>query len=349
LEPIPLKRIRGSIHRAAAGWTQPGASALAPWVAVSCVALLLVGGCQQAPSAPAAQSQTAEKKEEGNAAEAEGVTLKPEEIEKAGIKTTPAVASRHVPEVGGYALVITREAIAQAVADLSTAAAMERQSRAALARSKSLAGTPGAMAVEAQEAAERQATVDQASLQLAERKLSALYGRNAPWKDDYASPELTALARGESKLVRVTFPLGALGASVPKTLRLAHMAESLGGKSFESDTVWSAPADTSLPGRSFFAILKGSDVSEGERLLAWAPVGAAEPGVLVPYAAVLINGGKYWCYVEEKPGLFVRKEIDPGIPTDEGYFVKEGIAAGASLVTASAGELLARELGAAAE
>jgi hypothetical protein len=345
-----MKMIRRSIRRAAAGWTRPGAYALASWLAVSCVTLVLVAGCQRAPSAPAAQSQTAEKKEEGAAAaEAEGVTLKPEEIEKAGIKTTPAAASRHAPEVGGYALVITREAIAQAVADLSTAAAMERQSRAALARSKSLAGTPGAMAVEAQEAAERQATVDQASLQLAERKLSALYGRNAPWKDDYASPELTALARGESKLVRVTFPLGALGASVPKTLRLAHMAESLGGKSFESDTVWSAPADTSLPGRSFFAILKGSDVSEGERLLAWAPVGAAEPGVLVPYAAVLINGGKYWCYVEEKPGLFVRKEIDPGMPTDEGYFVKEGIAAGANFVTASAGELLARELGAAAE
>ena len=344
-----MKMIPGSSRSAPGGWT-PGAPALAPRLAVSCVTFLLLPGCQQAPSAPQAQSPAAEKEEAGNpAAAAEGVTLKPEEIEKAGIKTTPAAASRHAPEVGGYALVIMREAIAQAVADLSTAAAMEHQSRAALARSRSLAGTPGAMAVEAQEAAERQATVDQASLQLAERKLSALYGRNAPWKDDYASPELTALARGESKLVRVTFPLGALGASVPKTLRLAHMAESPGNKSFESGIVWNAPADTSLPGRSFFAILKGSDVSEGERLLAWAPVGAAEPGVLIPYAAVLINGGKYWCYVEEKPGLFVRKEIDPGMPTDEGYFVKEGVAAGASLVTTSAGELLARELGAPAE
>jgi len=344
-----MKVIRRSSRSAPGGWT-PGASAPAPGLTVSCVTFLLFAGCQQAPSAPQAPSPAAEKKEAGNpTAEAEGVTLKPEEIEKAGIKTTPAAASRHAPEVGGYALVIMREAIAQAVADLSTAAAMEHQSRAALARSRSLAGTPGAMAVEAQEAAERQATVDQASLQLAERKLTALYGRNAPWKDDYASPELTTLARGESKLVRVTFPLGALGASMPKTLRLAHMAESLGGRSFESATVWSAPADTSLPGRSFFAILKGSDVSEGERLLAWAPVGAAEPGVLIPYAAVLINGGKYWCYVEEKPGLFVRKEIDPGMPTDEGYFVKEGVAAGAGLVTTSAGELLARELGSPAE
>ena len=74
-------------------------------------------------------------------------------------------------------------------------------------------------------------------------------------------------------------------------------------------------------------------------------MGAPEPGVVIPSGAVLINGGKYWCYVEEKPGLFVRKEIDPGMPTDEGYFVKENVAAGAKIVTESAGELLARELG----
>src|SRR5438067_6538434 len=183
LEPIPM--IRWTIGGAAAVRTRPGALACALWVAASCASLLPIAGCQQAPSAPQAQKEAAEKKEEGNAADAEGVTLKPEEMEKAGIKTALSVASHHAVEVGGDALVITREAIAQAVADLSTAAAMERQSRAALARSRSLAGTPGAMAVEAQEAAERQATVDQASLQLAQRKLSVLYGLHAGWDDFY--------------------------------------------------------------------------------------------------------------------------------------------------------------------
>ncbi len=343
-----MNLIRRSIGPAAAKWAPGAAAAAGAWLALSCAGFLLVAGCRQAPSAVPAQAPAADEQGKGNAAaDMEGVTLKPDEIEKAGIKTAAATASRQAPEVTGYALVITREAIAQAVADLSTAAAVERQSRAALARSRSLAGTPGAMPVEAQEAAERQATVDRAAMQLAERRLSAVYGRNAPWKDNYASPELAALARGESKLVRVTFPLGALGSDVPKTLRLAHLGASPGSKSFESGTVWSAPADTSVPGRSFFAMLKGSDVSEGERLLAWAPVGAPESGVVIPYAAVLISGGKYWCYVEEKPGLFVRKEIDPRMPTDEGYFVKEDVTAGANIVTTSAGELLARELGSA--
>lgn len=311
------------------------------------LSILLVAGCQRSPPAEAAPPAAAGK--DSASVEAEGLTLKPDEIEKAGIKTTPAAAARHAPETAGYALVIAREAIAQAVADLSSATAIARQSRAALARSRGLAGTPGAMPVESQEAAERQAAVDQAALMLAERRVSAVYGRNAPWKDDYASPLLASLASGEAKLTRVTFPLGALGAQLPSRLRLAHMGGAPGTRSFEVDTLWRAPADASLPGRSFFGILRNGDVADGERLLAFAPVGPAEEGVVIPYAAVVISAGRYWCYLEEKPGQFVRTEIDPGAPTGDGYFVKGGVAAGAQIVTASAGELLARELGTAAE
>jgi hypothetical protein len=39
----------------------------------------------------------------------------------------------------------------------------------------------------------------------------------------------------------------------------------------------------------------------------------------------------------------VRTQLDPGRPTPDGYFVKEGISAGDRIVTASAGQLLARE------
>ena len=98
-----------------------------------------------------------------------------------------------------------------------------------------------------------------------------------------------------------------------------------------------------MPGRSFFAILKDSEASEGERLMAFAPVGEAEPGVLGPAAAALLSSGKFWCYVEAKPGTFVRIEIDPSRPLPDGYFVKEGISAGDKVVTHAAGQLLARQ------
>jgi len=108
--------------------------------------------------------------------------------------------------------------------------------------------------------------------------------------------------------------------------------------------MWRASADASLLGSSYLALLKGSDVSEGERLLAWAPVGAPEPGVLIPAAAAIISAGRYWCYVEEQPGTFVRTEFDPSVPTAGGYFVTGGVSAGDKIVTSAAGQLLAREL-----
>jgi len=301
---------------------------------------LSLAGCRQGPSAAEPPRVEAKGK---RAPEAEGVALKSEEIEKAGIKTATLAASSHIPESTGYAVVITRETIAQALADLTSAAAVERQSRSALTRARSLAGTPGAMPLEAQETAERQAAVDHAAFVLAERRLSATYGLNSPWKENYASPLLASLARGDTKLARVTFPLGALGSAVPAKLRLTRIGAAQGAKSIETLAVWSAPADPTIPGRSFFAMLKGGDASEGERLIAHGAVGAAENGVVVPYSASVISAGKYWCYVEEKPGLFVRTEIDPSMPTDDGYFVKEGIAPGAQVVTASAGLLLAHE------
>jgi len=339
MKDMPMNPARPT-HRTRRARIRAGKSAATLLLVAWCSATLSIAGCQRTPSA--AEAPAAGAKDKG-APEAEGVTLKPEEIEKAGIKTTTLAAVSHAPESTGYAVVITRETLAQAVADLTSAAAVERQSHSALARARSLAGTPGAMPIEAQEAAERQAAVDHAAFVLAERRLSATYGQGSPWKENYNSPLLTSLARGDTKLARVTFPLGALGSAEPTKLRLTHIGQSQGSKSIDSLAVWDAPADATIPGRSFFAILKGSDASEGERLIAHAAVGAAENGVVVPYSAAVISAGKYWCYVEEKPGVFVRTEIDPNMPTDNGYFIKEGIEPGAQVVTTSAGQLLARE------
>ena len=57
----------------------------------------------------------------------------------------------------------------------------------------------------------------------------------------------------------------------------------------------------------------------------------------------VMSEGKFWCYVEKKPGTFERIEIDTTRPTSDGYFVTEGVGAGDKVVTASAGQLLATE------
>src|SRR5262249_4821787 len=147
---------------------------------------------------------------------------------------------------------------------------------------------------------------------LARQRLSTVLGPNLPWKNAAGSPELLALASGRSKLVRATFPLGSLGNVTPTRLRLSAIDTSPGSRSWPASTVWRAPADATVPGKSYFAVLKEDDVGEGDHLLAWAPVGTPESGVLVPSAAVVISGGRFWCYIEakDKPGTFVRTGFD---------------------------------------
>jgi hypothetical protein len=314
---------------------------------VLCAPAWILSGCRKTPAsvdAPASADDPDRKDTAGAAGVSEGVSLKPEEVRNMGILTVEAKAIMHSPEASGFGVVLAHESIATGLAELDTAVAAERQSRAALDRTQRLAGTAGAMPADTLESAQRQAAVDHAALELAQRKLSSTFGQNSPWRNQSNSPQLLALAAGDAKLVRATFPLGAGGDAMPASLRLAHISASLGGKSIETRSVWNAPADANVPGRSYFAYLKSNDFGEGEHLLAWLPLGESESGVLVPASAAVINAGKYWCYVEERPGQFVRHELDPSVATAEGYFVREGVDAGAKIVTASAGQLLAREI-----
>jgi hypothetical protein len=307
--------------------------------------LMVLAGCHKAPADTKPTAAPDEPTAEAKHPTGEGISLEPEEVQAMGITTAAAQSIQSAPEIQGFGVVMAHEAIATAVAEVRTASAAERQSRAALERTQRLAGTPGAMPAEVQESAQRQAVADQTALELARQKLTSSFGQNPPWErpgSKEVSAELLALASGQSKLIHVTFPLGLLGDSDPSSIRLGRIDASQGGQSWQSQAVWHAPADATVPGRSYFAILKGGTAGEGDHLLAWAPVGPADTGVLVPAAAAVISGGRFYCYIE-KDGAFVRTEFDPGRPTTDGYFVKEGISAGDRIVTHSAGQLLARE------
>jgi hypothetical protein len=317
----------------------PPRSAAILHLAGLCAMNLLLAACHQ----PAAAGADAPAADTIAPKTSQGVSLKPDEIERMGIVVTAAASAQHIAETSGFGVITPHELIAQGVADWVTAAAVERQSQAASARARRLADTAGAMPADAREAAERQTAVDQAALQLAKRRLTAAFGQNPPWQDHADSPVLRALADGESKLVRVTFPLGSLGNEAPRTLRMAHLSAANAGASWVSAVIWPAPADATVPGRSFFALLEGSDAGEGERLLVWSPSGAAQSGALIPASAAVMSDGKYWCYVERKPGWFVRAEIDTGMPVAQAYFVRDGIAAGDKVVTRGAGLMLAHE------
>ena len=308
-----------------------------------CIGVLSLGGCSKSAPTESAPAKGVEAKSAD--AKPEGVTLTPEQIEKLGLTTKPAKVGHYSAEAGGYGTVLAHDAVAQAAAELATAEATERQSSAALARTRRLSGTSGALSADIEETSVRQAAVDTAATTLAKQRLSTLLGQNPPWKDGSEGPTLQALANGTIKLVRASFPLGALNGAAPKTLRATRIDATVAEPGWTLEPVWSAPADSSVPGRSFFSLLRSSEVGEGERLLVYAPVGAVESGVWIPAAALLISEGKYWCYIEKSPGKFVKSEIAADKPLDDGYFLSDGVKVGEKVVTTGAGNLLAQESG----
>jgi hypothetical protein len=303
---------------------------------LSCGMLALVA-CRK--TQPAAQTRATASAPAAAAGEA--VSLTAEQVAGAGIATVSVRQANFAPETAGYGVVIAHDTLAVAVAELATAQAAAGQSRAASARAQHLAGTPGALSADAVEGATRQGAADTAALALAQQRLSAVIGGGPPG-GLMTGATLQDLASGRVKLLRATFALGAPLTATPVTLRVARLDAASG---WTVHPVWSAPADVNLPGRSFFALLKDSDVGEGERLLVWAPdPGPAQQGVTVPAASVVISDGRYWCYIEARPGVYVRREVPTDRPRGADYFVTQGIAAGDKVVTTGAGLLLAREL-----
>jgi len=285
----------------------------------------------------------------------EGVTLTLEDVGKLGVATEVAKSSDYVAEVVGYAVVVPHDAVATAVAELATATAAQRHSRAVAARAQHLTGTPGAMSAEVVESADRQSETDTAALDLAEHRLSSLIGGGPPGGGAAESSTLQGLASGKLKLIRANFPLGALKGAVPTSLRAARLDaaspdDTQISPGWTLHQIWNAPADASLPGRSFFAVLKDDNVSEGERLLVWAPgTGPAVRGVTVPAAALVISGGRYWCYLERTPGVYARREVAIDRPVGDAYVVTQNIAVGDRIVISAAALLLAREMNPGAE
>jgi hypothetical protein len=319
--------------------------------------VLLVGCSGGGPAAGQAATQEADPKKAGaqeRAQEGEEkkeqtrqVELTPEQAARIGIVTTPVQSARYAGTAEGFGAILSHDVVAQAAAELHTSVAASRLSDAALARAKRLAGTPGALGADAVENAERQQAADQSAVQLARRKLTSLLGVAFPFHGG-ADSELEKLADGTHKLARVTFPVDAAITGVPTALRLSSI-DAAAGSAWNAHTVWAAPQDPTLPGRSLFAILTDSTVAEGARVRAQAQSDAAIAGVVVPEPAVVVADGLYWCYVKKNEDAYRRVAIDTGRPLGEGYFVADGIAPGEEVVTAGAGSLLARELNASTE
>ena len=295
-------------------------------------ALLLLSACGKS-------DKPAEEKKES--AEAPGLTLKAEEIESLGITVQPATTARFVGRISGYGVVAGLDTIAQADSEVQAAQAVAAQSQAASARARALAGgEDAAISREQLEVAQSKAATDAAALALAQRKTEAAFGLRSPWRDGASRQAvMRRLAAGEAVLVRVTFP--ATGGAIPKQLDISRMGADT--KSWTARTVWDAPADAAVPGRSFYALVEGSDLAQNERVTAAIATGQAQAGAKIPAKALVFGESEAWVYTQTGANTFLRTRVDISRPTGDGYFVSS-VKPGDKVVVDGAGLLLAREI-----
>jgi hypothetical protein len=286
------------------------------------------------------------------------VTLDASTVLRLGIVTAPIKAAEYRAETNGFGLVMAYDAMAQTYADLATAEATVQTSETARTRARQLFSADVSISRQTLEAAERQAVADRAQLSLAQRKAEAAWGQGAPWRSAAdLSRLLTRLSAGDAALIRVTFS-GSVGATPPASFRIQRVAAGAEPDQWIAKTIWRAPADPTVPGVSFFALVeKARALLPGERLVVFLPGENTQQGAVIPADAMLIAEGSCWYYLSEDQSLiiplaplknFTRVALDTSRPTAEGYFVKDA-AAGQAVVVEGGGLLLARETGATEE
>jgi hypothetical protein len=281
----------------------------------------------------------------GHSGPSRTVVLTQSDYTHIGAAMAIATPATYQPQVHGYGVVVNAATLVQMDADIETAAAAVLQSEAALEHSKNLfRGT--AVSLESLQSAQKLATSDQVQLALADRKEVATFGADAPWRGATRDTAmLSSIAAGTTVIVQSTLPLDVPFASTPPSLIVTHLNDQPSKTSFVATKLWRAPADPTIPGQSFYALMDAHDLEQGEHVLVYAPIGPAINGVRVPAEAVVIAEQKSWCYVLVAPLTFQRVQVDMGRPLDSGYFIAEGIAPGAQVLVKGTGLLLARELG----
>lgn len=275
---------------------------------------------------------------------AEGLVVDDALSRRLGLELAPLEAFSRAAGVEGTGRVLSAEPLAELDAELAAARAARAGSQAALERAEGLYAAEQAGSLANVEAARREAALDAAQLDRAERRLALAWGTAAPFKDEVERKSwLERLSRGQAVLVQLELPLGT---ALPPAAASFEVERVAGEGRWRAQPVWPAPADAALPGPSYLALLTGSALPQpGERLRATVTSGTARAGVRIPTSALVLAEGGAWVYCEEE-GHLERRALPLGEPVPGGYFVAAGFAPGEKVVVKGAGLLLALETGA---
>ncbi|WP_035358016.1 hypothetical protein [Edaphobacter aggregans] len=271
-----------------------------------------------------------------------------------GIVTAAPIHSRQSVDVQATGVVLQLQPLLDlktsyntALTDLAKARAAASASQAEYERLRQLNQDGKNASDKAVEVARAASESDAALVRNAEQSLTILKSSTrlhwgpviANWLEQ-GSPQLDALLAQRTFLLQVTSTdSGSLTAPQQVTVKYAdgtHSSAHLISVLPQLDPRLQAPS-------LLYGVAAHPGLIPGINLAVFLPSGPERDGWLVPGSAVVWWQGKAWCYVEESPGKFTRKDIATSKPVANGWFVTEGIDADARVVTVGAQALLSEE------
>jgi hypothetical protein len=200
-------------------------------------------------------------------------------------------------------------------------------------------------------AAKHRLESEQARLAALEQAASALKeSLRVEWGEKLASSAAEArsktfdsLSARKEVLVRIALPESPswdLSTTALK-IRPAGVADTPAGARYLGPAPQSDPG---LPGATHFFLAQGKQFRQGMRVAGLIDQeGQAREGVVVPHESVVWHGGKAWCYVQEEPEEFVRREVAAAEEMPGGWFNVQGFEPGEKVVVRGAQLLLSEE------
>ena len=311
----------------------------------ACLALPSVGCAGATNAPPDANKDSPESRLAQTADGSTEVHLDAATTARIGLETTPVAAASLAPEVRAFCRVLDPAPLTILVLELASAQTTLALSQREYERLKGMRDRDQSASARAVEAAEAETARNRIAVEALQLKLVGGWGTDLSRRTDL--PETAhALTVLDAALVRVDVPLGELGTQTPVGAHLLPLGPD------------QAPIDATLIGRAptvepqsqgiaFLALVQPNPrhLAPGAALPALLSLrGDPTPGVTVPRKAVLRFDGRSWIYVATAEGVFLRREVTLVRPTDAGWFVSHGLAAGDRVVTTGAALLLSEEL-----
>jgi hypothetical protein len=309
-------------------------------------AILGMAGCEREPAQSAPESKAAV-----GTAEYPGVELDEESMQRLGVEIVAITTSRSLAVTSGTAIVLDSAALTATLADIDAARAEATATQANYQRLQLLYADDGNASRQAVETAQTQWMAVRTRLVSIEARTRSEWG--APFVSAQGSRPawLADLAAGRAALLRAEF-VGALPTDAARLdySLLGNDAEAAAAQTLayvgRSHAQMLATGGASVLLRAKGAVGSESVLRPGERLAVIASSHAGSQRALVPAAAVFVDGGQFWCYVQRAAGRFDRVALTATTRVAEGYPVAEGINAGDKVVVRGAPLLLSLERGA---